>query len=163
MDDKRTEKEENASDIITSAFLTAYNEVTQDFGKESKNWKWEKVHTVEHRHPIGQVEALRSIFNVGPFPIPGSREVINNTFFPYSDENEIFKVSSGPSTRRIIDFSNVENSRSILPTGQSGNPFSSHYDDQALMYAEGKFRKMMIDRDEIEENANARLVLEPSE
>lgn len=109
------------------------------------------------------MEALRSIFNVGPFPIPGSREVINNTFFPYSDENEIFKVSSGPSTRRIIDFSHVENSRSILPTGQSGNPFSSHYDDQALMYAQGKFRKMMIDRDEIEENANARLVLEPSE
>ena len=49
----------------------------------------------------------------------------------------------------IIDFSDIENSSSILPTGQSGNPFSKHYKDQVEMYNKGEFRKMKLNKDEI--------------
>jgi penicillin amidase len=78
--------------------------------------------------------------------------------FPY-DSTGFYKVNSGPSTRRIIDFSDVENSISILPTGQSGNPFSKHYEDQAELFVNGKFRKMMMNREEIERNAESVLKL----
>ena len=60
-----------------------------------------------------------------------------------------YTVKGGPSTRRVIDFSDIENSISILPTGQSGNPFSQHYNDQAEMYNSGKFRKMKLNKEEI--------------
>jgi penicillin amidase len=30
----------------------------------------------------------------------------------------------------VIDFSDIENSWNVLPTGQSGNPLSPHYNDQ---------------------------------
>ncbi len=116
---------------------------------------------MEHVHPIGQVEALRSYFNVGPFPVTGTRETINNMAFPY-DSTGYYKTSSGPSTRRIIDFSDVENSISILPTGQSGNPFSKHYKDQAQMYVNGEFRKMMMNREEIEKGKEI-LIFSPKE
>jgi penicillin amidase len=43
----------------------------------------------------------------------------------------------------------IENSWSILPTGQSGNPFSAHYSDQAALYNAGKFRRMLLNKDEI--------------
>jgi penicillin amidase len=119
------------------------------------------VHTLEHEHPIGQVESLRKYFNVGPFPVSGTREVINNMAFPY-DSTGYYKVNSGPSTRRIIDFSDIENSISILPTGQSGNPFSKHYKDQAELYVQGKFRKMMMNKDEIQENAESVLTFQPN-
>ena len=95
---------------------------------------------------------------MGPFPVDGSREVINNLGFGYS-ETSYFKVGSGPSTRRIVDFSDVENSMSILPTGQSGNPFSKYYQDQAEMYIKGEFRKMMMNKTEIIENSDSKLVL----
>jgi penicillin amidase len=36
-----------------------------------------------------------------------------------------------------------------LPTGQSGNPFSAHYSDQAALYNAGKFRRMLLNKDEI--------------
>ncbi len=117
-------------------------------GEDAINWTWNRVHTLEHGHPIGQVEALRAFFNVGPFPVSGTREVINNMYFPYTEDG-YYKVSTGPSTRRVVDFSDVENSMSILPTGQSGNPFSKHYEDQAEMYINGKFRKMMMNKEEI--------------
>jgi penicillin amidase len=89
---------------------------------------------------------------VGPFEINGSNEVINNLMFSFNDEG-MYEVKAGPSTRRVIDFSDIENCWSILPTGQSGNPMSSHYEDQAQMYAKGKFRKMMLNKVEIQKNA----------
>jgi penicillin amidase len=75
-------------------------------------------------------------------------------------ENGENKVIGGPSTRRIIDFSDIENSLSILPTGQSGNPMSRHYDDQNTMFLEGKFRKMMMNKKEII-SKSTKLVFKP--
>jgi len=69
-------------------------------------------------------------------------------------EDKRYKVTSIPSTRRIVDFSDIENSISILPTGQSGNPLSKHYKDQAELYLKGEFRKMMINEAEIKNSSN---------
>lgn len=137
------------NDIIQDAFLKAVSSLEQEFGAEMESWTWGKVHTLEHPHPIGQVAALKSFFNVGPFPVHGTREVINNMYFNYDGDGK-YEVSSGPSTRRVIDFSDVENSISILPTGQSGNPFSAHYKDQAALFVSGKYRKMMMNKEEIQ-------------
>lgn len=152
---------EQRSDIIKKSLLEVIGSLESDFGPDIAKWTWNKVHSLEHGHPIGQVEALRSFFNVGPFPIDGSRETINNLGFPY-DSSGVYKVSSGPSTRRIVDFSDVENSISILPTGQSGNPFSEHYMDQAEMYVNGEFRKMMMNEEEIRKS-NELLIFSPNE
>nr|WP_250149305.1 penicillin acylase family protein [Flagellimonas sp. 389] len=154
------DKIETRDDIVLKSFADAWESILKDFGPDTSQWTWDKVHTLEHGHPIGQVESLRSFFNVGPFPVHGSREVINNMAFPY-DSTGYYKVNSGPSTRRIIDFSDVENSISILPTGQSGNPFSKHYKDQAELYIKGKFRKMMMNKEEIQNKAESKLVFKP--
>lgn len=58
-------------------------------------------------------------------------------------------MHSGPSTRRVIDFSDIEKSVSILPTGQSGNPLSDHYKDQAEKYNKGEFVPMLLNDKEI--------------
>lgn len=149
---------ENRASIIQASFLEAIEDLEENLGDDIETWTWGRVHTLEHGHPIGQVEALRSTFNVGPFPVNGTREVINNMAFGYS-ENGKYKVTSGPSTRRVIDFSDIENSMSIIPTGQSGNPFSKHYQDQAEMFINGTFRKMMMNREEIIKNAESKLIL----
>jgi penicillin amidase len=153
---------ETRDDIALKSFADAWNSLVKDFGPDPTNWTWDKVHTIEHGHPIGQVPSLRKYFNVGPYPIHGTREVINNMSFPY-DSTGFYKVSSGPSTRRVIDFSDVENSISILPTGQSGNPFSKYYKDQAEMYVRGEFRKMMMNKEEIIENTSSRLDFVPNQ
>ena len=70
-------------------------------------------------------------------------------FFGLTNEGKYY-VKGGPSTRRIVDFSDIENSVSILPTGNSGNPMSKHYNDQAEIYNKGQFRKMKMNKKEIE-------------
>jgi len=141
-------KKETRSEILNKSFHEAIVAIQKQLGKDVNSWTWNRAHTVEHQHPLGKVAALRGVFNVGPFEVPGCTEVINNLFFSFAENGE-YKVSGGPSTRRVIDFSDIENSMSILPTGQSGNPFSIHYNDQAEMYATGKFRKMKMNKAEI--------------
>lgn len=160
-DDTRTaDTVEDKAAIIGRSFQEAMESVYRDFGKDPGDWSWSRVHELEHKHPIGTMALFRPLFNVGPFPVPGSQEVINNMAFNF-DTNGHYPVTSGPSTRRIIDFSDIENSMSILPTGQSGNPFSPHYDDQAEMYARGEFRKMMLNRSEIREAVRHTLIFVP--
>jgi penicillin amidase len=141
-------KKETRAEIFTKSFREAITTLEKQLGKDINSWTWNRVHTLEHQHPLGKVAALRGVFNVGPFEVPGGTEVINNLFFSFTDSAE-YKVNAGPSTRRVVDFSDVENSMSVLPTGQSGNPFSKHYNDQAEMYVTGKFRKMKMNKKEI--------------
>lgn len=141
-------KGETKKEILTQSFQEAIMALEKQLGTIETAWNWSKVHTLEHQHPIGKIAALRSFFNVGPFEAKGSNEVINNLMFFYNDTG-MYDVKAGPSTRRVIDFSDIENSMSILPTGQSGNPMSSHYSDQAEMYNNGQFRKMKLNKKEI--------------
>jgi penicillin amidase len=88
---------------------------------------------VEYEHALGKVALLRRIFNVGPFEVSGSNEVINNQMFDYTNESK-YVVKGGPS-RRVIDFSDIENSWTIC-LQDNQNPFSTHYNDQAEIYKE---------------------------
>ena len=148
-DDLKTKNhKETRAEILNKSFQEAIASLEKQLGNDPSAWTWNRVHTLEHQHPIGKIKALQGFFNVGPFEMPGTNEVINNLLFTYSD-NEKNEVKGGPSTRRIVDFSDVENSVSILPTGQSGNPMSVHYSDQAAMYNKGQFRKMKLNKKEI--------------
>jgi len=154
------DRKETQSEILTKSFKEAIASLESQLGSDVTQWSWSKVHQVEFQHPIGKVKLFSKFFNVGTFPISGSNEVINNQLFIYTDEVQV-TVKGGPSTRRIIDFSDVENSLSVLPTGQSGNPMSQHYSDQAELFVSGKFRKMKLNKKEIEATST-KLVFKPT-
>jgi penicillin amidase len=150
-DDKSTRnKEEHQKEIIIKSFEETLRDLSKQLGENIQDWQWEKVHILTHEHPIGRGSGfLGNFFNVGPFGVYGGSEVINNLNFKPTEKG-IYPLNSGPSKRIVIDFKDIENAYSILPTGQSGNLMSKHYSDQAQMYNEGKFRKMMMNRKEIE-------------
>jgi penicillin amidase len=152
---------ENKSQILTKSFSEAVATLENQLGTDTSTWTWNRVHTVTHNHPLGTVKLLDRIFkfNVGNFEIDGGNAVLNKQGHEKTD-NKMNVVTSGPSTRRIVDFSDVENSVSILPTGNSGNPFSKFYRDQAEMFVNGEFRKMKLNKEEIEK-VSTKLVMRP--
>ncbi len=154
------DKKETRKEILTKSFKETITELEKQLGNDISKWTWNRVHTLEHLHPIGKVKALAPFFNVGKFEVAGSNEVINNLMFGFSGNGK-YEVKAGPSTRRIIDFNDVENSVSILPTGNSGNPMSKHYNDQAKLFNEGKFRKMKMNKKKIIESST-KLVFIPT-
>ena len=155
-----TSKVEGRAEIILNSFKETFSFLKNQLGENVKDWHWSRVISVEHEHVIGKTGGLlRRFFNVGPFETIGGNEVINNQIFKL-DSTGYYKVTAGPSTRRIVDFSDVENSLAILPTGQSGNVFSKHYKDQAQKFLNGEFEKMKLNKEEIEKSENV-LVLKP--
>lgn len=155
------DKEETSAQIIKESLRETQSKLSAQLGSEKSAWQWDKVHSLEHEHPLGQVSGLKKFFNVGPFPIGGWEEVINNMHTDFADDG-VYKVLAGPSTRRIVDFSDIENnSWSISPTGQSGNPLSPHYKDQAEMFINGEFRKQKMNKKEILKETQNTLTLLP--
>ncbi|MCO4781617.1 MAG: penicillin acylase family protein [Candidatus Cloacimonetes bacterium] len=120
--------------------------LTKKFGPKTTGWTWGKYHTIEYSHAFSKNWLTKPLFNLGPYPIDGVKEAINSVSAKLGKDR--FFVKSGPSVRRIVDMSDVNNSYSILPTGNSGNPFSDHYDDQVQKYLDGKYRKVQFTKDD---------------
>ena len=76
------------------------------------------------------------IFDLGPYPSSGSFFTVNNGPFrpgkPYAQ-------TSHPSMRMVVDLADLEATRVILPTGQSGQPFAPHWGDMTERYLEGGY------------------------
>lgn len=152
-DINRPDATQNREDIVVEAFQKSVKELVSELGSDTKKWEWKNVHSVKHEHPMGSVGALEKMFNVGPFPSVGGIETVNNGSFMLTANSE-YVSHYGPAMRIIIDFDDIENAISVLPTGNSGNPFSKHYKDQGKMFVNGEFRKMMMNKDEIVANSS---------
>ena len=153
------DKIETKEEIVTKSFKNAFSFLQNQLGENVQNWTWDRVISVDYKHAVGQVAVLRKIFNVGPFVTTGGDQVINNQIYDI-DSTGVYKVKAGPSTRRIVDFSDVENSLAIIPTGQSGNVFSDHYKDQAQKYLDGEFVKMKLNKTQIKRSENKLVFIE---
>ena len=152
-----TEKERR-KDIFIKAFEQTLNDLHKQFGQDIKQWKWGKAHTLEHVHAIGMKKPFNYLFNVGPFPINGGNDVINNQGF-LLNQNGLYETAFGPAKRRIVDFADIENTYNVLPTGQSGNVMSKHYDDQAPLYNAGRFRPQLMNKEAIVNIAQDRKII----
>ena len=158
-----TDQVESRADIVSLSFREMVDELSDQLGNHHKDWRWGKVHTLEHKHSFDSNATLRKYFNVGPFPVPGSYEVINNLQYTISADGW-YQTAAGPSSRRAIDMGNLESQNwNILPTGQSGNVLSPHYKDQAEMYVQGAFRRQLLNKEEIVANAIYQTTLLPAD
>jgi len=159
-DNVATPARETRRDIFAAALAASATELTDQLGSDPAQWTWGKVHTIEFVHPIGRQKPLDKLFNVGPSPVMGGKEVVNNVGFDFTGDG-LYPALYGPSKRIVIDFADVENAVSVLPTGQSGHALSPHYSDQTPLYIAGKFRKMKMNRAEIEHTQTGKMTFKP--
>lgn len=136
----------NRKDIIANSFYKTVDELKKNKGKDEKKWQWGKIHTIAFSHPLGAIKPLNLLFNLGPYPIGGATQEVNNQ--KSSNLEGDFLVTAGPSTRRIIDFAHPEKSWGILPMGNSGHRFSPFYSDQVKMFLAGKYREQFLNLDQ---------------
>jgi acyl-homoserine-lactone acylase len=53
----------------------------------------------------------------------------------------------------VVEFGKRIKAKSILTSGQSGNPSSPHFKDQALMYSQGQFKEVLFYKDDVVKHA----------
>jgi penicillin amidase len=73
----------------------------------------------------------------------------------------IFAERSTPSLRQIVDLADLNSSRFIHTTGESGLPTNSHYDDFIDPWRNIQFVPMWWDSADIKVNAEGTLTLTP--
>ena len=160
-DDTRTEKIETMETILRVSMVEAVSEIENEISRIPGRWAWSKVHKVTYKHPLGGITILDKLFgfNVGPFPSGGSSGTVNKGQYAHLSG---YEQKVGPSMRRIVDFSNLNRTQFILPTGQSGIPSSPHYRDQSEMFLKGTFKTTHFDENYIRNNNKyQKLVLVP--
>lgn len=141
--DVNTPEQENQKDLLTRSFLLSYQELGTQLGMNTSDWKWGQVRHLLPEHPMGKVWPLGLLFNCGPRTIGGGDETLNHSGFRFSGDG-FYEITGGPQMRIVHDLSNPDNSWSILPGGQSGNPFSRHYSDQFDDYCSNRFRHRVM-------------------
>ena len=160
-DNVLTEQVESASDVVAKALVRAREDLRSALGEDVEGWRYDRLHTVTHRHAMADVPVVGEWLSVGPFGLPAAKDALNKYEFKLKEAVD-YGVFSGPSMRIAIDFSNVDAAESILPTGQSGNVFSPHYADQADRYHSGAFRMMRMDAADIEAHTTAQARITPA-
>jgi penicillin amidase len=158
-DDRRTGKPENRNDIVQQAWQAALSHLRETRGISLPAWTWDQNHSVVHAHPLGRIKPLDLLFNVGPLPAPGGRELPNNLAQPLGPAP--WSVTYGPSTRRVIDFAAPGQAQGINPVGQSGMLFDAHYGDQAQDYLAGRYHPMHLDANAVQRATRSTLQLLP--
>jgi len=153
-----SETVESRRQIFTLSLEDAITSLITHMGDDISTWRWGKVHTLTHIHPIGREEPLDKLFNVGPFPKSGANDVIDKEGFKYN-RSGVFKVVDGPAMRLLVDFADTDHALSIIPTGQSGNVMSPHYSDQAYMFNKGEYRIINTNKKELDKDRL--LILKP--
>ena len=147
---------ETLNEIVAKSVADAVTELEEKYGVNITNWKWGDAHSLTHPHMLSKVKILDKLFNlnVGPYRSGGSDKTPNAGGYSF---NKPYHQTAGASMRRIVDFSKMNETQFILPTGQSGIPSSPHYRDQAEMYHSGKYRTTWFNEDFIRSEKNAHL------
>lgn len=156
IDDVRTPEIEDLAAISARAMEEALELAGgRSFGQAS---------TLRIMHPLGSVRTLAAILrlNRGPIPWGGDPGTLNATNAAYDPETASFKAMYGPSMRFIMDWSDVDAFTLNVWPGQSGNPFSRHYDDFLELGRTGGRWTVPFTRQTVEARAASRVRLVPA-
>ena len=113
--------------VIAESLSKITRDLRAKHGKKHSSWIWGTVRPLELEHPLGRIKVFASIFNRGPFAWGGDSNTVSQAgTTPLRPASNPLAIAS---MRLVIDVGSWEDSRFSLPGGQSGNPFSPHYDD----------------------------------
>lgn len=128
---------------IAKALSDAYGQLQARFGPDTSAWRWGAMHTATFEHPLASVTPLNLIFGVAPVQRPGDSVTVSvGGDGDFSADPAIYTQHTVSSMREIIDLANLDNSRWVTTTGESGQPFSQHYQDLVHIWDSNTYEQM---------------------
>ncbi|MDH7498836.1 MAG: penicillin acylase family protein [candidate division NC10 bacterium] len=154
-----TPEKEGPREILEISLARAMEWLEKKLGPNVKKWTWGRLHMVYFQHPGGKGGLSACLLNRGPFPAPGDCQTVNVAgFVPAQGGYEVLWI---PSLRMIVPLGNLDETRIMGTTGQSGQPGHPHYDDMIEPWIKGEMAILPFSREAVEKAAASRLLLKP--
>ena len=148
-DDVKTPERETCAMQAAKAFDLAAAELTRRYG-DASSWRWGEAHRAAGDHrPFAAVPSLARFFNVAP-QTPGDSYSVNVGGITIRDAERPFANRHAASLRAIYDLADLDRSRYMQSTGQSGNVFSPWYSSFAERWARVEYITIPTQREKIE-------------
>ena len=145
--------------LLRQALREALALLREELGRDMARWTWGRLNKAHFAHPMGSVKPLNLFFNRGPYSIGGDHDTLlrasGQPLFPFEP------VLVGDAMRFIVDLSDWEKCRIVIPGGQSGHVASRHYADLIPLWLQGRFQPMPFQRAAVERHGKRRLTLLP--
>jgi penicillin amidase len=152
------DRRETPNDIYLLAARDAVERLQRQVGNQDQ-WNWRAMHAARFEHPLAAGGfPLRWLFNRGPSEIGGDHTTVMRVSYHRLRPFAAYEV---PSWRQVLDVGSWDESRVILPTGQSGHPMSPNYFDQNEMWRIGEYRSQPFTRAAVDGARAHRLLLVP--
>ncbi|QHE88887.1 penicillin acylase family protein [Hydrogenophaga sp. BPS33] len=126
------------------ALTDALKRLQAEQGDDVANWRWGRAHPAISIHrPFSNVKPLARFFEVrrptggDPFTVNVGQYHLDKAGAPYANRH-------AASLRAVYDLADMDNSRFIYQTGQSGNVFSGRYRDMADSWVEVQYRTLSM-------------------
>ena len=146
--------------LLSESLEATLDDLQRRYGEPAK-WRWGEAHAARSEHrPFGKVPLLAKAFDVRA-PSSGDNYTVNVGRYNLADEKEPFANRHAPSLRALYDLSDLENSRFMHSTGQSGNLLSPLYRNFSQRWAEVAYLPMQMRRPSVEKEQLGTLTLEP--
>jgi penicillin G amidase len=131
----------------TRALERSLDRIAAQQGNDPAAWRWGAWHTALSGHrPLGNVAALAHVFDV-TVPTGGDNWTVNVGQYWANDPKVPFANRHAASMRAIYDLADLEQSRFIYQTGQSGLVFSPRYRDMRDQWAAVQYRPLRLQPD----------------
>jgi len=138
-DDVMTAAQEDCATTVSQALDEALTILVRLYGEDAADWRWGEAHIARFDHPVlGFVPIVGGIVAY-QLPTDGGQDTVNRGGSPFSAPMpEAFRHRHGAGLRAVFDLADPDASLFVIATGQSGNPLSSHYGDQAPLWQQGE-------------------------
>jgi penicillin G amidase len=153
---------ERRDDVLLAAMTDARKEATSLMARDTGQWSWGRIHRVTLRNTtLGEsgVGAVERLFNRGDYPAPGGSAVVNAMGY---DTTEGYAVTYGPTMRMLVDLSNLDDSRWVNQSGNSGHAYHPNYDDQLPLWIDNQLLAFPFGRAAVDATTAHRLELVPT-
>jgi penicillin G amidase len=151
---------ETCAQIASLALKNAQADLARRYGNDMQKWRWDKAHIIVHEHkPFSNLPLLSKLFAQRTYFTGGADSLRSG--HPEYDRSNPFEATLSQSYRGIFDLSDLDNSRYIIATGQSGNILSKHFKDMQPLWRDMKYIKISTDRDAIVKESDEHLLLQP--
>ncbi|HKW63794.1 MAG TPA: penicillin acylase family protein [Candidatus Acidoferrum sp.] len=118
----------NYDEVLVAAADDAVKKLAANSKSERvDDWAWKRFNPLDMFHPLGHNGPLKTFLSITGKPQSGTIYSVRAA-----------SKTHGPAMRFVANPANWDESMLLIPSGESGQPGSSHYSDQFSYWYEGK-------------------------